>query len=44
MTTAYTIFTKAVIRQGKLLFEITVNNVPNKKTLAGINDVEAGKT
>ena len=32
LTTAYTIFTKAVVRQGKIPFEISARN-PNKETL-----------
>lgn len=42
MTTAITIFTKAVVRQHKIPFEIAAD-VPNAETLAVINDVNQGK-
>lgn len=42
MTTAYTIFTKAVVMQGKIPFEITAN-IPNKETKAAIEAVEQGR-
>lgn len=42
MTTAYTIFTKAVVMQGKIPFEITAN-IPNRETKAAIDDVEYGR-
>lgn len=42
MTTAYTIFTKAVVRQGKIPFEITANKIPNNETIKAIEDVENG--
>lgn len=42
MTTAYTIFTKAVVRQGKIPFEITAN-IPNQETIVAIEDAENGK-
>lgn len=42
MTTAITIFTKAVVRQRKIPFEIAVD-IPNAETLAAIDDVNHGR-
>lgn len=42
MTTAYTIFTKAVVRQGKIPFEITAN-LPNNETILAIEESENGR-
>jgi DNA-damage-inducible protein J len=39
MTTAFTIFTKAVVRQGKIPFEIAVD-VPNTETIQAMEDVK----
>lgn len=39
LTTAYTIFTKAVVRQGKIPFEISAVN-PNKETLDAMKEAE----
>ncbi|GHU80037.1 addiction module antitoxin RelB [Clostridia bacterium] len=41
MTTAFTVFAKAVVKQGKIPFEIAAN-VPNAETMAAIEDVESG--
>ena len=47
MTTAYTIFTKAVVRQGKIPFEISVDPFWSEKNQArlmrSIANLEAGK-
>ena len=43
MTTAYTIFTKAVVRQGKIPFEITADPRPNRETLSAIEEVRQMK-
>lgn len=47
MTTAYTIFTKAVVMQGKIPFEITAN-VPNTKTIEAMKEgneiIKSGKS
>ena len=42
MTTAMTIFAKAVVRQGRIPFEIAVDR-PNSKTLAAMDEIESGK-
>ncbi|MCM1121544.1 MAG: type II toxin-antitoxin system RelB/DinJ family antitoxin [Eubacterium sp.] len=42
MATAFTIFTKAVVRQQKIPFEISVD-IPNAETLAAIEDVNQGR-
>lgn len=42
MTTAFTIFAKAVVRQHKIPFEIAVD-IPNAETLAAIDDVNHGR-
>ncbi len=39
LTTAYTIFTKAVVRQGKIPFEISAIN-PNKETLEAMKEAK----
>lgn len=39
LTTAYTIFTKAVVRQGKIPFEISARN-PNKETLEAMKEAK----
>ena len=39
LTTAYTIFTKAVVRQGKIPFEISAKN-PNKETLEAMEEAK----
>ena len=39
LTTAYTIFTKAVVRQGKIPFEISARN-PNKETLEAMKETK----
>ncbi|MDF2565557.1 MAG: addiction module antitoxin, RelB/DinJ family [Massilibacillus sp.] len=47
MTTAYTIFTKAVVMQGKIPFEITAN-IPNAKTIEAMQEgddlIKSGKS
>ena len=40
LTTAYTIFTKAVVRQGKIPFEISAIN-PNKETLEAMKEAKS---
>lgn len=42
MTTAFTIFTKAVVRQHKIPFEIAAD-IPNAETLEAIDDVNHGR-
>ena len=42
MTTAFTIFAKAMVRQQKIPFEVSLN-VPNFETLTAIDDVNHGK-
>ncbi len=39
MTTAFTVFAKAVVRQGKIPFEITAN-VPNPETIAAMLEAD----
>ena len=41
MTTAVTIFAKAVVRQGRIPFEIAVDR-PNARTLAAMEEIESG--
>jgi DNA-damage-inducible protein J len=43
MTTAFTIFTKAVVNQGRIPFEIYAAEVPNAKTRKVLDDVKNGK-
>jgi len=40
MTTAFTVFAKAVVRQQKIPFEI-MKDIPNKTTMAAIEETEA---
>lgn len=42
MTTAMNIFVKAVVRQGKIPFEIS-SDIPNAVTLAAMEEIESGK-
>ena len=42
MTTAFTIFAKAMVRQQKIPFEVSLN-VPNFETLTAIDDVNHGR-
>ena len=42
MTTAFTIFTKAVVRQGKIPFEIAVD-IPNAETIQAMEDVKSNR-
>lgn len=42
MTTAFNIFAKTMVRQQKIPFEVALE-VPNKDTLAAINDVNHGR-
>ena len=39
MTTAFTIFVRQSVRQGKIPFEITLNK-PNPETLAALREIE----
>lgn len=39
MTTAFTIFAKTVVRQGRIPFEISVD-IPNAETVAAIEEAE----
>lgn len=42
MTTAFIIFTKAVVRQGKIPFEIAVD-IPNAETIQAMEDVKSNR-
>ena len=43
MTTAFTIFVRQSVRQGKIPFDITLNR-PNPETLAALREIEGMRT
>ena len=43
MTTAFTVFVRQSVRQGKIPFEITLNK-PNPETIAAIREIEDMRT
>ena len=40
MTTAFTIFTKAAVREGRIPFEISLHEEPNEETIAAMLEAE----
>ena len=40
MTTAFTVFTKAAVRQGKIPFEVAGSRIPNADTIAAMKEAD----